>query len=189
VRVSPNNFLILMDAEDERGGGAWMLHNLKKPLEKLDVDGRWYPSGIRFVREARAQKSSPDALFPWFDNEKPIWWETPVMVALSTPDSMGMAHNHFNQYSMEASEAWARPRDRQEYPGNQGFSDSSMQLYYRYLNLGFRIPPSAGAASGSDVSPAITASTCRSVDRPVDKFYAAVKAQRFRLRSDSVLRR
>ena len=56
-----------MNVEDERKGGAWMLHNVKRRLEHLGVDGQWYPPGIRFVREARAQKSSAGDLFPWFD--------------------------------------------------------------------------------------------------------------------------
>jgi hypothetical protein len=148
VRVSPDQFVTLMNAEDERGHGAWMFHNLRQPLEHFAVDGRWYPSGLNFIREVRAQKKSPDDLFPWFDSEKPIWWGLPVMMALAPPDSIGIVHNHFNQYSMLANEAWGRSRDQAKYPGQEGFAEYSLQLYYRYLNLGFRIPPSAGAASG-----------------------------------------
>jgi hypothetical protein len=146
VQVSPNHLVTVLNAEDERGGGAWMLHGLKRPLG-LGVDGRWYPAGISFVKEAQAQKR-PKAILPWFDSEKPVWWEVPVMMALATPDSFGVLHNHFNQYGIHDSEAWGRPRDRNEYPGREGFVGYSLSLYYRYLNLGFRLPPSAGSASG-----------------------------------------
>src|SRR5262245_15924668 len=45
VRISPHHLVTLMNAEDERGGGAWMLNGLRKPLP-LEVDGRWFPPGI-----------------------------------------------------------------------------------------------------------------------------------------------
>ena len=92
-----------------------MLHNLKKPLG-LGVEGRWYPQGRVFVDEAKLQGA-------WFDSEKPIWWETPVMAAISRIDSIGVLHNHYNQYGMNANEAWGRPRDQSLYPGNDGFSN------------------------------------------------------------------
>lgn len=177
VRVDPVRFVTLMNAEDERGGGAWMLHNLKKPLARLEVDGRWYPPGISFVREAREQKAAPDDLFPWFDSEKPIWWETPVLMALATPDSLGVVHNHFDQYTTLANEAWGRPRDRQKYPGPEGFMHYSLELYYRYLNLGFRVPPSAGAASGVLPNPVGHNRMYAPVSGPltVEKWYSAVR--------------
>ena len=102
-------WMTVTNAEDERGGGAWMLHGLKtslgletgvpagKPATEL-----WDPPGVAFVRKARGGKRS---LFPWFDLEKPIWWETPVMMALERPDSMGLLNNRYNQYGMFNNES------------------------------------------------------------------------------------
>lgn len=104
IEASPNNLVTVLNAEDERGGGAWMMHALPRPLKNLAGAGRWYPAGIGFVREARAMKQA-GGLLPWFDCEKPFWWEVPVMVALETPDSFGVLHNHFNQYGIHAAEA------------------------------------------------------------------------------------
>lgn len=123
-----------------------MLHGIPKPLP-LGVDGRWFPAGIIFVRQARASRPAGGVL-PWFDSEKPFWWEVPVMMALATPDSLGVLHNHFNQYGIHDSEAWGRPRNQKQFPGREGFVNYSLSLYYRYLNLGLRLPPSAGSASG-----------------------------------------
>jgi hypothetical protein len=178
VRVSPDQFVTLMNTEDERRHGAWMLHNLRRPLEHFAVDGRWYPAGLNFIRAAREQKDSPSDLFPWFDSEKPIWWGLPVMIALAPPDSIGVIHNHFNQYGVVANEAWGRPRDQAKYPGQQGFTEYSLQLYYRYLNLGFRIPPSAGSASGVLPNPVGYNRMYVPVSGPltVEKWYAAVRA-------------
>src|SRR5215469_13435518 len=86
VRADATHIATLMNAEDERGGGAWMMHNLTKPLALGDVE-RWYPQGGVFVEQAKAQGA-------WFDSEKPIWWEVPVMAAIERLDSMGVVHNH-----------------------------------------------------------------------------------------------
>ncbi|HZT28464.1 MAG TPA: CehA/McbA family metallohydrolase [Bryobacteraceae bacterium] len=172
VRADASHLATVMNAEDERGGGAWMMHNLKHPLA-LAVDGRWYPQGGVFVEQAKAQGA-------WFDCEKPIWWETPVMAAITRIDSLGVLHNHYNQYGMNANEAWGRPRDQKRYPGNEGFSNYSLSLYYRYLNLGQRLPASAGSASG--VLPAPPGYNRIYVPLPgglsVDDFYRQLRAGR-----------
>jgi hypothetical protein len=64
VRVSPDQFVTLMNAEDERGHGAWMLHNLRQPLEHFAVDGRCYPSGVNFVRESPSAEACAGRLVP-----------------------------------------------------------------------------------------------------------------------------
>ena len=122
-----------------------MMHNLRK-LPALASAKYWYPQGRVFVDEAKAQGA-------WFDSEKPIWWEVPVMAAIEHIDSMGVVHNHYNQYGMVDHEAWGRPRDQKIYPGRQGFSNYSQSLYHRFLNLGLRLPASAGSASGVLPSP------------------------------------
>lgn len=139
VRADSQHIATLMNAEDERGGGAWMMHGLKKPLALGSAD-YWHPQGRVFVDAAKDQGA-------WFDSEKPIWWEVPVMAAIERIDSMGVVHNHYDQYGMIADEAWGRPRDQKLYPGTDGFSSYSQGLYHRYLNLGNRYPVSAGSAS------------------------------------------
>jgi len=146
VEVTPRHLLTILNAEDERGGGAWMMHGLREKLN-LAVDGRWFPPGLDFLYYAKKQRYYRLG-FPWIDVEKPFWWEVPVVMALSPPDSFGVLHNHFNQYGIHNSEAWGKPRDQEKFPGDQGFVDSSLSLYYRYLNLGMDIPASAGSASG-----------------------------------------
>lgn len=145
-RLSPRHLITLRNAEDERGGGAWMLHMLREELD-VWVEGDWFPPGLEFIEKARKQRDGSTGL-PWFDCEKPFWWEVPVVMALSPADSMGVLHNQFNQYGITDTEAWGRPRDRERYPGWKGFVEASLDLYYRYLNLGFQLPPSAGSASG-----------------------------------------
>lgn len=146
VRVEDDKLYTILNAEDERGGGAWMLHGLLRPIP-IDVPGRWFPSGLQFVKQAQAQKYVRTS-FPWIEVEKPIWWEAPVVMALTKPDSIGLLHNHLYSYGVLDNEAWGRPRDEERYPGREGFVDYSLDLVYRYWNLGFETRASAGSASG-----------------------------------------
>jgi hypothetical protein len=145
VRFDSAHIATLMNEEDERMGGAWMMHNLKAPID-LSAATPWYPQGGVYVDQAKSQGG-------WFDSEKPIWWEVPVMAALVGIDSMGVVSNHFNQYGMYPDEAWGRPRDQKLYPGIDGISNYLQSLYHRYLNLGYRYPATAGSASGVLPSP------------------------------------
>ena len=93
-RLDSTHVATLLNAEDERGGGAWMMHNLRMPVD-MSAAKRWYPQGRAFVNEAKAQGG-------WFECEKPIWWEAPVMAVLEPMDSLGVLHNHYNQYGKRA---------------------------------------------------------------------------------------
>src|SRR4029453_3483581 len=62
--------------------------------------------------------------------------------------SIGLANNHMCRRSMYEDEAWGRPRDAGDFPPPRGNGFYSQALYYRLLNCGLRLPPSAGSASG-----------------------------------------
>ena len=98
-------------------------------------------------------------------------------MALEPPDSFGLIHNHFTQYGMFSKEAWGRPRDREKYPGAWGFVHNSLDLYYRYLNLGLMIPPSAGSASGVLPNPVGYNRVYAKLDKPfsVEAWYDALR--------------
>jgi hypothetical protein len=147
------------------------------------VTESWDPPGIEFVRKARAQKQG---LFPWFDLEKPIWWEAPVMMALERPDSMGLLNNHYDQYGMYDNEAWARKRDTTRFPS---FSDYSLHLMYRYWNIGWMVPPSAGAASGVLPNPVGYNRMYVNLDGEfnVEKWYEGVRAGRVMVSNGPIL--
>ncbi len=141
-QTSPRHWMTVLNAEDERGGGAWMFHGLFERLP-LAAGARWFPIGIELIERARAQKRPA-----WVEVEKPFWWEAPVVMALAPPDSIGLIHNHFNQYGALANSAWGRPPDESRPDGREGFLEYSLSLNYRFWNLGFRMPVTAGSASG-----------------------------------------
>ncbi len=131
----------VMAGEDEREGGALMYFNLKQPLPITEAE-REYPSPMKFVALARQHDDV------WIDVEKPFWWDMPVWVASGQIDSVGLANNHMCHRRMYESEAWGKPRDDQRFPAPLGNGFWTQEIYYRLLNCGLRIPPSAGSASG-----------------------------------------
>jgi len=54
---------------------------------------------------------------------------------------------------MLESEAWGKPRNKEEFPSPLGNGFWSQQIYYHILNSGIRIAPSAGSASGVLTNP------------------------------------
>jgi hypothetical protein len=163
------------NVEDERRGGSWIIDGLTERFP-LDKENGWNPPGLQYVHAALQQRLPGEAL-PWFDIDMPIWWEVPVMVALQTPDSIDIINNQFMQYGIDRGEYWGKPIDRATYPGAQGFVDYTLDLYYRYLNLGFRIAPSAGTGTGVMPSPAGYNRIYAHIDGPftLAKWYAAVR--------------
>lgn len=160
--------------EDERGGGAVLLHGVDVPdLPGTGADDWWSPPARTLVDAARAAGAFVDA-------EKLTWWDAPVLVATGAPDAVGVLNNHFVPGGMLANEAWGRPRDRTAHPGPEGAARYQLGLWYRYLELGLRLPASAGSASG--VLPAPPGHDRVYVEAPgpltVDGFYSGLRAGR-----------
>ncbi len=140
--AGPQRAYSIDNCEDERGWGAALFFALKSPLKLYSLKTqREYPPPLPIWREAREKGGM-------IDLEKAIWWGAPVIAALSPPDTIGVAVNHFLERGLLDTEAWGRPRDRDKYAGARGFAQYLFDLYYRYLNCGRRIPASAGSANG-----------------------------------------
>jgi hypothetical protein len=142
--VDSTHVVTLQNQEVERlrtGHGAVLLLNTPEPLEN-DVALLW-PLDAEFCRRARKQGG-------FVDGEKPIWKNVPVNAAFGLLDSIGVVNNHFHPHEVmleaESFGAMARGEDRYRTPA--GFAEWMMDLYYRLLNCGFRLPVSAGSASG-----------------------------------------
>jgi len=136
-----HRFAHILAGEDEREGGALLFFNLARPLA-LAGSSREYPSPMTFVEQARRHAGV------WIDIEKPFWWDVPVWLASGQADSVGLANNHMCRDRMYESEAWGKPRDLKRLPPPRGNGYWSQEIYYRMLDCGFRLPPSAGSASG-----------------------------------------
>jgi len=118
-----------------------LFFNLMRPLG-VAGSSREYPSPMKFVEQARGQSGV------WIDIEKPFWWDVPIWLASGKVDSIGLANNHMCRDQMYENEAWGKPRDTKRLPPPRGNGFWTQEIYYHILNCGFRIPPSAGSASG-----------------------------------------
>jgi hypothetical protein len=155
-RFDGARFLDPTGGEDERQGGALLFFRLKQALalphlyyeegriaHRAGAEADEYPSPVVLARQARAQGDVHVAL------EKPFWWDTPTWVALGLVDSVGIAHNHMARSQVSDHEAWGRPCERARYPeGSFANASCTQDIYYRLLDSGFRLAPSAGSASG-----------------------------------------
>lgn len=140
VQVDSTHAFSILTQEDERKGGAVLLMNLDSPID-LGLTSDWYPAGFEYCRVAKEREFL-------VDQEKPFWWEAPVNVALGGIDTIGILNNHIQRAEIMNNEAWGKPRDLDRYPGYMGFVQNVLDQYYHYLNLGIKLPISAGSASG-----------------------------------------
>jgi len=124
-----------------RGHGAVVLLNAGQPFDP--------PASILFPLESDyARQAQERGAFS--DGEKPIWKHIPVSLALGAIDALGVVNNHFHPRSvlLEAEKYGSMEREEPGYNTVAGFARWMMDLYYSFLNCGFRIPVSAGSASG-----------------------------------------
>lgn len=131
----------IMVGEDEHGGGALMYYRLAVPLDIIWAEHEW-PGPMHFAMQTLWQKGA------WIDIEKPFWLDVPTVLAHGFGNSIGIANNHIWRNGMLDEEAWGKGRDKQQFPSPYGNALWSQAIYFHILNCGFRIPPSAGSASG-----------------------------------------
>jgi hypothetical protein len=151
VRMDAGRSYDNMGGEDEREGGALLYFGMEKPLPIQGAE-RDYPSSVAFLEMAKKSRTSDRAsAHPariWVDVEKPFWWDTPFWLATGLVDSIGLANNHMCRSQMYENEAWGKPRDAARLPAPLGNGYWTQEIYYRILECGIRIAPSAGSASG-----------------------------------------
>jgi hypothetical protein len=147
--VDATHVYSVLDKEVERlkaGPGAVDLLGLRKPVA---FDGySLYPPNDTFARQAHAQGG-------WVDAEKIVWRDSAALVALGHVDFAGIVYNHFNRQDVETeTDSWGMiPKSRPEFKTPAGMPLWAMDVYYRFLNCGFRLPVSAGTASGVKAAP------------------------------------
>jgi len=75
------------------------------------------------------------------------WWDSAALFALGQVDFVDIVYNSFNPHGVELG--WGiNPIEHPEYATPVGAPLWAMDLYYKFLNCGFKLPVSAGTASG-----------------------------------------
>jgi hypothetical protein len=144
VVVDATHVVSLHNQEVERlfaGHGAIVLLNAPHAVDAPRFD--LFPMDLDYCRQARRDGAFIDA-------EKPIWKNVPVNVAFGMVDAMGVVNNHFHPADVlaDGEKYGSLPQDKPIYKTAEGFAQWVLDLYYSFLNCGFRIPVSAGSASG-----------------------------------------
>jgi hypothetical protein len=136
----------VFDTEIERlgpGPGAVCLIGLESPVK---FSGSLLsPPSPAFCALAHGQGGFVDA-------EKIIWRDSAALVALGQVDSAGLVYNSFSPHGVETG--WGIGSDPTSlYATPKGTPLWAMDLYYKFLNCGFRLATSAGTASGVKPTP------------------------------------
>lgn len=87
----------------------------------------------------------------YVDGEKILYRDTPALMALGQIDFAGIVHNWFTRYGViqaDPAQTGMISRSKAEYGTPDGMPLWAMEIYYHFLNCGFRLPASAGSASG-----------------------------------------
>jgi hypothetical protein len=147
--VDAHHAYSVLDKEVERlveGPGAVDLLGLRSPIPFQGY--RLYPPNTVFTEAAHGEGGYVDA-------EKIVWRDIPALVALRQIDFAGIVYNHFNRQGVELeTDAWGMiPKWRTEFQTKAGMPLWAMEVYYYFLNCGFRLPVSAGSASGVKEAP------------------------------------
>lgn len=151
--ITRNNIEIeRIDRHAAPGGtvGATFLFNLKRPVTASRY-GEHFPTDATLCRVARSH--SPNVVF---DSDKPSWAETVIGAALGLLDTVQVCHNHYYRtstglggYGMIGPLA----AGESNYAVGDGLFHRTNQLYYRFLNCGFRLGVSGGSAIGVKAMP------------------------------------
>lgn len=114
----------------------------------------------------------------WIDVTRPFWWDLPVLVAQGLVDSVQIAHPGFGRESVVQSEKPGRERPKDLYPGKEGSPRWTQDIYFKLLDAGFHIPPSAGSGSGKSDNPIGYSRMYVHVDGPMsyEKWWAGLRS-------------
>ena len=131
---------------------------IRHPGGMLAVYGlREAPNAMPVRREFPALSDLADILrnMPnvWIDLTNPAAWDLPLLIAHDGIDSIRVVHDQLCRNEVRESESEVKPRDKMRYPGIEGIGRWSQDIYFRLLECGIRLPPTAASLSGSAPNP------------------------------------
>jgi len=184
VFADKTHLVTLANEEIERIGGepfhsigALFIFGLTKPVYVPRHDHQ-YPCDAMLARIAK--KTTPHCVI---DTDKPTWGENVVTMALGLFDSVQVCHNHYhrdNDLPMCCGMAGADIEEAQRAWGPDELFLRTNMIYYRWLNCGFKLAVSGGAAMGVMPVPLGYSRTYARLDGPLteENYLRAIRAGR-----------
>jgi hypothetical protein len=146
--VDSRHMYSIFDSEVERpmGAGTVDLVGLKTPIRAQGY--LLSPLDSVFTEQVHHQGG-------YVDGEKILYREIPALVAGGQIDFAGIVHNLFNRHGVitGTTQYGMIPMESPQYSTPEGVALHTMNVYYKFLNCGFKLPVSAGSASGVMPSP------------------------------------
>lgn len=130
---------------DLRNGSGLLMENMKAALPLAATTAK-YPTLASTAAAARAEGGTTHALTP-FARELPLW------VAAGKLDSILAMNRHLLRDGVVDNEAGGKSRDKLLYPAPFGNGRWSLDIYYKLLDAGIRLPLTAGSGSGANANP------------------------------------
>ncbi len=156
ARFDGDRFLGVGAARIHRAGSELLVFHIDRQPAFAPGDGE-YPPTVRFLLDGRRrlheEVTGGERRPVWTDVARPFAWDLPMLLAHRQVGSIQVAHGQLCRATMLDDEGDGRPRDRHRYPPPRGLAQWSQEIYFRVLECGFRIPPTAGSASGSSPNP------------------------------------
>jgi hypothetical protein len=89
----------------------------------------------------------------WVDVSLPCSWDLPLLIAHGQVQSIQVLDRHYCRNSVLADLEGGKPPDRKLYPGPYGYARWGQDIYFKLLECGLRLPPTAGSGSGMTPNP------------------------------------
>ncbi len=171
VSAGDGYLVTLANEEIERIGGdpyhsvgAIFIFGIEKPVYVQRHD-KHYPCDAALAKIAK--RTTPSCVI---DTDKPLWAENVVTMGLGLFDSVQVCHNHYHRdhdlpmgWGMIGAEIEDEARDW----GSDELMIRTNMIYYRWLNCGFRLAVSGGAAMGVMPVPLGHSRTYAKLDGPL----------------------
>jgi hypothetical protein len=147
AHTAGNRWYDLMAGGYAREGTEVLCFNLPAPALSPGGAGEAPPLVEHLIR---LRRQHPDL---WVDVASPFSWDLPLLVAHDQVDSIQVLHRHFCRSTMVADAEGGRPPEGKSYPGPSGYARWGQDIYFKLLDCGLRIPPTAGSGSGMTPNP------------------------------------
>ena len=145
-RFAGNRWYDQRTLHDYREAGGLSLLRLDHPIPHQPTDSEYPPSARLLIQAQKHNTAHVEITYPES-------WDTPMWMASRTVDSIGLATSRLGRTGPLGPAHWGKPRNRTRYPDPRGTARWSEHIYYKLLNCGLRLPPSAASGSGMVTNP------------------------------------